>query len=42
MFIEIKGWMKKEFLQKMEKMDKLHSGTNLLIVNRPPPYDWIF
>lgn len=42
MFIEIKGWAKPVFLEKMNKFDKLYPALNLLVIQRPPPYNWVF
>jgi len=42
MYVEIKGWVKDTFLKKMDKLDKLYPELNLLVINRPPPYNWVF
>ena len=34
--------IKKIKVTKMDKIDSLYPSMNLLVIQRPPPYDWVF
>ena len=40
-FIEIKGQWTTRFEKRMDELEQLYPEINILIVNRPPPYNWI-
>lgn len=41
LFIEIKGWFK-DFDFVVELWNKHKPNKNLLVINRPPTYEWVF
>lgn len=41
LYIEIKGWLRESFEDRMKELEELYPDINLIVVNRPPPYEWI-